>query len=131
MLDEEDEIKGDAEVAETEFDRIPGNAGPVPLQAGVEHELGDGEDAAGEIQHDLFDAPTHGGFTLVVDQDLRNVFDDGDDELDVTDRVDEIDPRPTEGILSTTVPGIARGDDVRHHHQTEDTSRDDPGDGFA
>ena len=83
MLEHEDGIEEDAHIAETQLDRVSRQARPVVLQRRVQDELQQRQYAARYVQQDLVDAPAHGRLALVVDPGLRDVLDDGDDELDV------------------------------------------------
>lgn len=88
VLQDEDEIKEDADVAQAQLGRVAHDAGPVALQRGVDDELQQREHAAAQIEQDGVDRPADGRLPLVVDVRLRDVLDDGDEELDVAESVD-------------------------------------------
>jgi len=56
------------------------------------------------------DTPAHSGFGLEVKVDLRTILDEADAELDITDKVEDIDP----------VVGAAIPQDTTHHGKNED-----------
>lgn len=87
MLGDEDQIKGNTDICQTQFEGISGNAAPVPLETGVNDQLHDGQDAPGEVKQDLHDTPSLGRFALVVEEDLWDVLDERGDELDIAQRV--------------------------------------------
>ena len=88
VLTQEDGVKGHADGAQAKFDGVAGDTGPVALHGRVEHELNERQEAAGEVQQDLLDAPAGGRLARVVDPHLRHVLDDRHDQLDVADGVD-------------------------------------------
>src|SRR5690348_14865364 len=94
MLGHENQVVEHGYVAQGELDRVAGDAGPVSLDVTVNGLLADAQDAAGEVEQDLQDAPALGGAVAVVDNDLGRVFDERDDQLDVRDGVDGVQPDP-------------------------------------
>lgn len=60
MLHHKQQIEGNRDVAEQEFGRVACDAAPVFVEAGVEQELDEGEEAASEVEEDHFDTPTLG-----------------------------------------------------------------------
>lgn len=60
MLGDEDEIKGDRNVGKSKFQGIAGDATPIPLEAGIDDELQQREDATDDVKEDLGDAPPLG-----------------------------------------------------------------------
>ena len=114
MLGHEDGVVGHADVAEDELDGVAGYAAPVALEVAVEALLGDAEDAAGEVEEDLPDAPAAGALVAVVGEDLRGVLCQGDDDLDVADGVDDVEGAPVDGRVhraGVAAAGGGEGDD--------------------
>lgn len=109
MLRDEDQIEEDADVAKPKLDRIARDAGPVALQRRVDEQLHEREDAAGQIEQDLLDAPADGRLALVVCPDLRQVLYECDQELDVANRVDLKRGYDELGDLEMTALGVRRG----------------------
>ncbi|KAL8654745.1 MAG: hypothetical protein Q9210_001328, partial [Variospora velana] len=103
-LQDKDDIKHHRHIAQAKLDRVPRYPAPVTLQQGIDDELRDAEDGAHEIQDDLFDAPPDGGFPLVVGSHLRDVLDHRDEELDVRDRVHDVEPCPTFRSVAVVTP---------------------------
>lgn len=94
MLGHKHQIVEHAHIAQRELSRVTRDAGPVALQPGVKEELGDAEDAAQEVQQDLADAPALGAAVPEVIRELGSVLDQRDEQLDVRDGVDDVEPRP-------------------------------------
>lgn len=71
-----------------------GDLGPVVGGEGVEEELDDGEEAAGEVEEDVPNVPAHGGLARVVEVGLGHVLDERNGELGVGEEVEKAEPRP-------------------------------------
>jgi len=94
MLVDEYRVVNHRNVTQSKLDGISRDARPVALKVAVDALLGDAQDAAAKVQQNLNDAPTLGRLVAVVCEDLRRVLDDCDDQLDVGNGVNHIEPHP-------------------------------------
>ena len=62
VLHHEGHVKQDRDEAQAELGEIPENGVPVVVVVADEKHLDHGEDAAGEVQQDVANAPAHGAF---------------------------------------------------------------------
>lgn len=126
MLQHEHDIKSHTHVPQPELDRVPRDAAPIALQFRINDQLHDTQHPTHEIQQDLRDAPSHGGFMLVVGVHLRHILNEGDEQLDITNGVDDVDPRPARRIITGPRP---RSDEQAHEHNGQDAAdRESPND---
>ena len=79
MLRDEYNIEQHRDVRQPELDRIASQPGPVGLQSAVYDQLQQTEDATGEVEQLLRDAPADRGFSSEVRDDLRYVFEYGEE----------------------------------------------------
>ena len=84
MLSDKDQIKGDADISETQLERVSRDTAPIALKARVNDELQQREHTTCEIQQDLPDTPALCGLSLVIEPNLGNVLDKGTNELDIS-----------------------------------------------
>lgn len=83
MLQDEEYVKENGEEAETELRKVAENAFPIVVVVRLQEHLQNGKRATGKIKQYVSNAPTIRTLTLVVHVGLRNVFDDGDEQLQV------------------------------------------------
>jgi hypothetical protein len=87
MLQHEDDIKHNGNVAETKLDRVARDTAPVILQRRVDAELCERQPAAGEIEQHRVDAPADGRFAFVIDPGLWYVLEEDGEKFDVAESV--------------------------------------------
>ncbi|KAG6003999.1 hypothetical protein E4U43_000812 [Claviceps pusilla] len=109
MLHEKDAIVHKADVAERKFNGVSCDAAPVMLQVAIDALLPGAQEATGQVERDLPDAPALCALVAVVGQDLRPQLDHGNDELDVAQRVDEIEFAPVARGVDGAAVGSGRG----------------------
>lgn len=112
MLQHEEHIKKDANLAQAKLDRVARDAAPVVLEVAVDALLADAQESAPEVQQDGPDAPALGALVAEVGEQLRRVLDERDDELDVANGVDNVEVAPVHGRvdLATRCGGGADND---------------------
>jgi len=88
MLQDEDDIKEQADVAQPKLGRITSNSRPVTLKARIDQQLAQRQYAACEVEQYLTYRPSFGAFALVVEPSLRHVFTECYHELDVSKNID-------------------------------------------
>jgi len=98
MLDDEDDIKYQADVRQPKLHRIAGQSRPVGLQCAVDEKLQQAQDATTEVQEYLTNRPAHCGFAVEVRRRLWDVFEDREEEFDVGQAVDLVE------VLANTTP---------------------------
>ena len=87
MLHHEYDIEENADVAQCEFDRISRHSGPIMLQIAVDSKLSNRQYSTHEVKEYLVDGPAVRRVVSIVGEDLRHVFDERDEELDVGDGI--------------------------------------------
>lgn len=95
MLVDEYRVVHHRNVTQSKLDGISCDARPVTLNIAVDALLSNAKNTAAKVQQNLNDAPTLGRLVAVVDEDLRRVLDDCDDQLDVGNGVNHIEPHPS------------------------------------
>ncbi|KAI9158718.1 Leucine--tRNA ligase [Paramyrothecium foliicola] len=101
VLDDKDGIVEEANVAKGELDGVSGDTAPVAEQVAVDPLLGDAQDATGDVEQDLPDAPAGGAAVAPVGEDLGGELDEGDEQLDVAEGVDDVEGAPVgDGVES-------------------------------
>jgi hypothetical protein len=127
VLDNKGNVVDDADVAEGELDGVTGNAAPVALDVAVDGLLGDAEDSACNVKQDSPDTPAVGALVAPVDDELRGVLDEGDDDLDVADGVDDVELAPVAGRVDGAARprGLSAGDDEAGASDAEDAAGGD------
>lgn len=88
VLHDEDQVKEDRNIAKQELGWVARDAAPIVLEARVDDQLEQGENSTSYIEQDSGNAPTDGGFPLVVDPCLGDIFHNRDDELHIRHCVD-------------------------------------------
>jgi len=88
MLQDEDDIEKQADVAQPELRRVASNSRPVTLKARVNQQLTHRQDAASKVEQYLTYRPALGAFALVIEPSLRHVFTECHGKLDVTEDID-------------------------------------------
>lgn len=78
MLQHKHRINDKTDITQRKLDRVARQAAPIVLQARVDQQLRDGQDAADEVEQDLLDGPAGGGLAEVVGVDLGEEFYEGD-----------------------------------------------------
>lgn len=111
VLQDKEQIKEDANLAEAKLDGVARDAAPVVLEEAVDALLGDAEDAAGQVEQDLPDAPAVGALVADIGAQLRGVFDEGDGELDVAKGVDDVEVAPVGAGVDDAAAGPCAQDD--------------------
>ena len=66
MLIHEEDVEEDGEEAEAELGGVAKDGAPVVVVVGDDEHLGDAEETAGEVEHDVADAPADGALAQVV-----------------------------------------------------------------
>lgn len=102
-MNTEDCIEKDADVAKQQLNRIAGNSTPVPLEAGVQHELSHGEHSASHVKKTGPNFPSRGRFVLVIQVHLWHILHNGDQELDVRERVNLVSVSVTGPLGTSTI----------------------------
>jgi len=87
VLDDENDVKCDADVGKTQLQRVAGDAAPVTLETGVDNQLKQGQHSASDVEQDLRDAPAHGRLAVEVHDHLGDIFDKGADELHIAQSI--------------------------------------------
>lgn len=87
MLQDEDDIKEQADVAQPKLGRIANNSRPVTLKARIDQQLTQRQYAACEVAQYLIYRPSFCAFALVVEPGLWHVFTECHDELDVSKNI--------------------------------------------
>lgn len=101
MLGHEDDIVDHAHLTQGELDRVPCDTAPVPLEVAINTLLTHAEDTTCEIQEDLQDTPALSALVSVVCNNLGRVLDQGNDQLDVTHGIDDVQLDPVRyGIVT-------------------------------
>ena len=129
MLRDKDQIVNHGHIAQRKLDRVARDARPVALHIAVDGLLRDAEDAAREVEQDLRDAPALGRPVAVVDDHLGRVLDEGDNQLDVRDGIDGVQPHPSPDRRVYAVALGGAEDDEEHHndagHAAEEGAQDE------
>lgn len=105
MLQYKRRIIDHARVAQGKLGRVPRDAAPVTLEPAVDGLLADAEHPARQVEQDLPDAPAAGAPVAPVGQQLGRVLDEGDDDLDVPGRVDDVERAPPGRRVEVRVAG--------------------------
>jgi len=92
VLDNKDDVEAYADQAETELGEVTNSAGPIAGQRGVEEKLNDREDAARQVEYDVLYRPAKRRLAAEVEQHLRKVLDESDDQLDAREDLNKVDP---------------------------------------
>ena len=66
MLVHEEDVEENGEEAEAELGGVAKDGAPVVVVVGDDEHLADAEEPAGEVEHDVADAPADGAFPEVV-----------------------------------------------------------------
>lgn len=74
MLQHKHRVDHKTDIAQRELDRVTRQPAPIVLQARVNQQLRDGQDAADEVEQDLLDGPADGRLAKVVGVDLGEEF---------------------------------------------------------
>lgn len=88
MLRNEDDVKKQTDVRQSEFYGIAGQTRPVGLQRAIDDQLQKTQKAARKVKQLLCNAPANCRFPSEVRNDLRYVFEHGEKQLDVGYAVD-------------------------------------------
>lgn len=88
VLCNEDDVKSQADICQSKLDWVARQPAPVSLKRAVYDELKQAQDASTEVQQLLCDRPANSRLASEVGKCLRNVFPDGENQLDVLDGVD-------------------------------------------
>ena len=92
MLKHEKDVESDGKHSESEFGRIPEDVGPIIAVVSIHEHLSHAQNPAREIQQDIADTPTERAFTTIVEEGLRDVFDERDEDLDVGTPREKVEP---------------------------------------
>lgn len=92
MLDEEDNVKEDGEDAKSELGWISEDQYPLVIIVRLEEHLEEAKAAPCKIQEHTTNAPTLGAFVVKVHVGLGEILDQCDDELDVGEAEEELQP---------------------------------------
>lgn len=88
MLDDKYHIEEYADVSEHQLDRISGDPRPVALQIRINTQLRNRQCATRKIEQDLCYGPSMCGVVSIIRKDLRHIFDESNNELDVRYGID-------------------------------------------
>lgn len=88
MLQDEDDIKKQADVAQPKLRWIASNSRPVTLKARVNQQLTHRQYAPSKVEQYLTYRPALGAFALVIEPGLRHVFTECHDKLDIPENID-------------------------------------------
>ncbi|KYK55668.1 hypothetical protein DCS_07632 [Drechmeria coniospora] len=131
MLKDEDAVVDHARVPEGKLDGVAGDAAPVALLPAIDALLGDAQDAAGEVEEDLPDAPAARAPVAGVGDDLGRVLDEGDEELDVAEGIDDVEGAPVGGGIDMARGGGGGADDEAGDGDAGDAAKEDTDDEAA
>lgn len=87
VLRDENDIEQQTDVCQAKFDRVACQSTPVCLQGTVYQQLDHAQKPAAEIEQLLGNGPPDCGLPLEVGEDLRDIFPDGQDQLNVLDGI--------------------------------------------
>jgi len=93
MLENEKYVKEDREKTKSELGWISEDGTPVIVVVRNQEHLEDAEEASGEVEKDIADAPSRSALPPKIHVRLGDVLDEGDSELDVGAVVEEVEPR--------------------------------------
>jgi len=91
MLDDENDIEQQADIRQSELDRVADQSRPIRLQRAVDHQLQQAQNPARGVQENLVDRPAGGRLSPEIRRDLRDVFAEREDQLDVSQGVNLCD----------------------------------------
>lgn len=112
VLEHENGVKHQAAVAERKLYGVAGDAAPVTLKVAVDTKLRQAQDASHYVEDDLPDAPAARALVMVVGEDLRRIFDQRHQELDVANGVYNVQLTPVgRGIRRRSCPDNEASDD--------------------
>ena len=92
VLEEEDEIKAEADGGEAELGEVPGKRGPVLAVVRHQDHLEQTGEAPAHVQQDVSHTPTLGALVAVVRHHLRDELDESNEELHIGEQIEERQP---------------------------------------
>lgn len=124
VLNHEQHVKEDANLAEAKLDGVGRDAAPVVLQVAVNRLLGDAEHAARNVQQDLVNRPALGALVADVGEQLRRVLDQRHHELDVAERVHDVEVAPAARRIHGAAARLRADNDVGDGHAGKGARRE-------
>ena len=92
VLEEEDEVKAEADGGEAELGEVPGERGPVLTVVRHEDHLEQTGEAPAHVQQDVSHTPTLGALVAVVCHHLRDELDESYEELHIGEQIEKRQP---------------------------------------
>ena len=92
MLQEEDEIKADADGGEAELGEVPGERGPVLAVVRHQDHLEEAGQAPAEVQQDVAHTPALGALVAIVHHHLGHELGQSYEELHIGEQIEERQP---------------------------------------
>lgn len=87
MLHHEDYVEENGYCTQTELGEIGEQSDPIIVVVGQHEHLDHAQCTTSEVQDYVLDTPTYSGLALIIVPSLRNVFDDGDAQLDIAEHI--------------------------------------------
>lgn len=113
MLQHKQQIINHAHIPQRKLDWVAGDTTPVTLQVAVNTLLTDTQNAAHQVEQNLPDAPAAGALVARISKQLRRVLYQGNQQLDVAQRIHDIEVAPVGSRVDIPLGSGSAHDNVR------------------
>ena len=116
MLQHKQHVINHAHISERKLDWVAGDAAPVTLQVAINTLLADTQNTTHQVEENLPDAPAAGALVARISKQLRRKLDEGDQQLDVAQRIHDIEIAPVGGRIDVSPGSGGAYDEVYRAH---------------